>query len=334
MMPCGVLIRLRRLALLMVAAFPVVMLAAGTAHATSLAVTVAPVTVGSRSAPAVQSVTFALSNIASTGDGEPTEALVRVEQQLPLDFANELGRFATCPASALAKVGSTPPPCPVGSQVGTASLSAYIPSLLSSVSTDEGYIYKSGPGRFRAWVHVDRLRSNAGVATSINVSLTLPGTVTQGSSTVGPIATWDLSAAVDMGVQARISRLVTDWMTGRTQPARQTTPARHRQPQRRHKTARRRRSRRTHSRSAHRRKAQPHRVAAGGDPTGSVFESTGCTGGSWGFSATAGYSDGQTQTVDASVGCRSGSSAPQPVVPQCLPLLSSCLPLETDRSVW
>jgi hypothetical protein len=305
------------------------------AGATSLAVTVSPAKVGSAAAPAAQSVTFDLSNIAAGQNGEPTEALVHVTQHLPADFTDELARFATCPASALSSDGSSPPPCPKDSELGTAQLSAYIPSLMSSVTTNQGYIFKSGAGKFRAWVHVNRLESSTGAATSINVSLTLPGTITAGSKTSGPVASWDLSAAVDMGVQARITRFASDWATGEAQ-ARSSKKAKHHKAKRKapakaggHAKHHRRGKRRTKRTSRHDRSRRPRASSAQAKTatsTASVFESTACSGGSWAFSVTATYSNSSSESVESAVDCQTGANTPAPPPSHCLPLaLPTCI---------
>jgi hypothetical protein len=317
---------------------------AGTAGATVLTAAVTPSGAGTAAAPKPQQLTLDLAQISQGSSGKPTESLTGVIEQLPTDFSDQLALFATCPTSDFQNLTSTPPACPTGSEVGTAAFAAYIPSLISSVSTDEGYIYKTGPSAVMAWVHVNHLTTNAGTETSLSVSIALNGKLTTGTATAGPTVNWDLSPAVDLGVTARISHFQTIWtvnqVAGSTQkPPAKKKPAKHKTKPKKKKHGKSKAKQKITGKKKSTGKKKAGRVAnatttstaAPATTAASTFESTACTAGNWAFSATLNYQGGATENVSDQVPCATGGTAP-PSTPACVQLLILCLPLGELRS--
>jgi hypothetical protein len=270
----------------------------GAAQASVLSTSVSPSGPGTAKAPKPQQLTFVVSSISETGNSHPTKALIGVTEKLPKAFADKLASFATCPASAFANLSATPPPCPVGSLLGTTAFTAYIPSLVTTVNTVAGYVYKTGANSATAWVHVTK---------PISFSLTFTGKLKSGSKTAGPTIYLNLSPAVDLGVTAYVSQFRTVWETNKS--AGSTTKP---------KTA----SKQTKKPKP---KPKPKTVKA------SLFESTTCSADYWDFAATLAYKGGASETISDPVQCATGGTPP-PVTKPCLNLILICIPEALERN--
>ncbi|WP_249010019.1 hypothetical protein [Conexibacter sp. DBS9H8] len=282
-------------------------LAAGAA-ASTLVVSANSRTPGSVRRPAVQSVELAESDIGYV-NGAPSRTLVSTREQLPTSFRADLGPFPSCPASDFSHLSNTPPPCPAGSQLGTTTFTAYVPTLNLHVSA-AGFIYKLSDSRADAWVHVTK---------PVQFSVALPATLTTGAHQAAPAVSWNLSAAVNFGVKADITSFITDWT------ARRTVIVRHgARNRRRHGDGHRRRHRQHHERSGARTRGR-RRAGGHGAPkrstspakrrsrvTASPFIATGCPStGEWSYTATLQYTSGAPETVATSLTC--SATSPQTV---------------------
>jgi hypothetical protein len=256
------------------------------AHATVLSVAVSPSGPGSAKSPKPQQITFEVSSVSETGNSHPTRALIGVTEEMPRAFADKLSTFSTCPASAFANLGASPPPCPVGSLLGTTAFTAYIPSLLTTVNTVAGDVYKTGSNAATAWVHVTK---------PIDFSLTFTGKLKSGSKTAGPSIYLNLSPTVNLGVTAYVSQFRTTWAINKT--AGSTKKAK----------------------TSNSKTKKPTTVTA------SLFESNGCIADYWDFEATLSYKGGSSQSVRQALQCAK-SATPPPVTKPCLNLIVICIP--------
>ncbi len=288
------------------------------ASATTFAVNVSPAGFGTVSAPKAQALTLALDKISQGSNGKPTKSLIGVTEQLPTSFADELGEFATCPVADFNTLGPNPPNCPAGSDLGTTQFSAYVPSLSASTTTSAGYIYKVGTGQLRGWVHISKIYLSSGVSTSINLSIALVGKVTTGTTSAGPVIDWNLTPAVDMGVNARITDFTTTWAVNSDATSKVTK----KKPTKKKKKKSKKKKRKTEKKKAVRTQVATQTVSA------STFESTSCpSAGTWAFSAALTYQSAPGETVTDSIPCATGGTKPtsSPTCVQVLLLL--CVPV-------
>jgi hypothetical protein len=254
------------------------------AGATTLAVVVSPQTPGTSKAPVAQTLSLTESQIGYA-NGRASQTLISTGEQLPTSFKDDLGPFTTCAVSDFSDVGNSPPSCPSGSEVGTTSFTAYVPSLNLNVIA-AGYIYKTGTNQVDAWVHVTK---------PVDFSVALSGKLTPGTVTAGPSVAWDLSAAVNLGVTADITSFQTVWNTHTvTVTTRKSTTTKKKKTQTKKKSTTAKSSKRTPAKTT----TSTKTVNA------STFESTGCpTSGSWNYSATLHYKSGSSETVSSAIDC-------------------------------
>ena len=243
---------------------------------------------GTAKTPKPQQMTFQVSSVSETGNSHPTKALIGVTEQMPKAFSDKLSAFTSCPAKAFTNLNASPPPCPIGSLLGTTAFTAYIPSLLTTVNTEAGYVYRTGINAARAWVHVTK---------PVSFSLTFTAKLTTGSKTAGPTIYLNLSPAVSLGVTAYVSEFRTVWQVNKVAGSTK-------KPKTSHKPTK---------------PKKPPTVRA------SLFESTACRSDYWDFAATLSFKGGTSAAVSHRVQCATGGTTPPPP-PPCLNLIVICIP--------
>jgi hypothetical protein len=268
---------------------------------------------------------MALDTMDPGPGGNANSAAVKIVESMPVDFAATLDRFATCPSSKVVH-GDKKPSCPDSSVLGNATATAYVPALVFSTTSDQGYIFKISDNAVRAWVHVSSPQE-AGVV--------VDGTLSRGAAPYGPVITWDLSSlasGAQAGVEVRTNSVGFIWNQQTGTPA-SSTPGSPgsggNTPQSRSCQAKARRIKNSRKRrTALRRctKSKPKKKGRKGSArvaqatsTYSPFVSTGCTGGMWPFHAEATFADGTKETADAKVACTSTTGSPPPSNPPSSP---------------
>jgi hypothetical protein len=311
------MINVRRSAALASTAATLVVCAA--AHASTLTVKVDPPASGTAASPQAHTTSIQLDKIDPGPTGDAKAAPVKLVESLPADFAVTMGSYASCPSSKVVH-NDNKPDCPDGSIVGTASGTGYVPALAFRTTSDRGYIYKLSDNTVRAWVHF---------STPQPAGIVVTGTFASGSAPFGPTITWDLKSLGDgtqAGVEVRIDDAGFVWTQHEASGTGQAPSPPAGSDRARAKKARAnciRKARRIKNKSKRRRelrhcaklKAKPAPQPApqstqGG--TASALSSTGCTNGSWPFRAQMTFTDGTSETADASVAC---TGPPQPAPP-------------------
>ena len=293
------------------------------ALATTFSASVNPAGSGTASAPMAQNVTFDLEKIKAGADGNPTSGVIGLDEILAPQFASGFDHFAVCAKDAIASSGRNQPNCPSDSVLGTAATTFYVPAAAGSVTTDKGFMYKTGSDTFAAWLHVSQ---------PIEVGAALYGVLKPASGSSGLIASWDFTPAGKaqnpQHLELRASMWRTVWSIGgqtATPPPSNSpsssTKTKHKskrqtcmQKARKIKNGKKRKQRvracrRAAARHRHRGAKKSTRAAArAAAATGfSPFMSTGCPAGSWTLQAHLTYADGSQESPQTSVPCTSGA---------------------------
>jgi hypothetical protein len=305
------------------------LLLASAAHAATLTAKVDPATSGTTKSPQPHTTSLGLQGIYPGVGGNAKSALLTLVESMPADFAPTFSTFATCSPSVVVH-GDNKPNCPAGTVLGHVSAAAYVPSLLFSTHSDQGYIFKIGENRVGVWVHVSH-PIPAGVVTY--------GTVTSGTAPFGPVVTWDfkpLAFGAQTGAEVRINAVTFNW---EQRTAVQSPTAAGASPSSSSRQARicqskARRIKNKRKRAAALRRCSKPKVKVKHPPTTAPapFVSTGCTNGRWPFRAEMTFFDKTTQTADAAVACAAsaGGSVAPPSAPAPAPPASKgplCPPL-------
>jgi hypothetical protein len=316
-----------------VAAIAISVGACATAQASTLTVKVDPPDAGTPQSPQAHTTSLVLDKIHPGADGNSRSAPVTLTESFPADFAATLGSYAACPSAKVVH-NDKKPDCPDESIVGTASGSAYVPALLFNTTSDRGYIYKLSDQAVRAWIHFSSPQQ---------VGVVVNGTFATAAAPFGPAIMWDFKAignGAEAGVEVRVNSIGFVWTqhtaNGSAQaPAASTQDDRARAKRARAKCngrARRIKDRRKRARALHRcakakpkPKPAPAPQPAQGQPY-SGLSSTGCTNGSWPFRASMSFSDGTSETADATVACN-GAPPPSPAPPSGGPSSPLCPPV-------
>jgi hypothetical protein len=293
---------------------------AAAAHASNLTAKVAPPDPGTAQSPQPHTTTMTIDKMDPGAGGNANSAAVKLVESMPVDFAATLDRFAACPSSKVVH-GDNKPSCPDSSVLGNVAATAYVPALLFSTTSDQGYIFKISDNAVRAWVHVSNPQP-AGIV--------VDGALSRGSAPYGPVITWDLSSlasGAQAGAEIRINSVGFTWAeqtgTASATPVSPTTGTHTRQSRscqaraRRIKNKRKRRAalrRCAKSRAKKKARKGSARVAQASSSY-SPFVSTGCSGGGWPFHAEATFADGSKETADAKVACASTTASPPPSSP-------------------
>jgi hypothetical protein len=137
--------------------------------------------------------------IETNAAGTPTGEAASIAQALPSEYANQLGSFATCAATAFANdAGPTATNCPDRSAIAGAGTLVIQHPTLGDLTSDQAFLVKTGDNRVVLWWHVT-LPANAG-----QLSGQIPGVVTQEAGLFGPVVTYDLTT---LPAAARAERL-------------------------------------------------------------------------------------------------------------------------------
>jgi hypothetical protein len=321
-----------------VAAIAISVGACATAQASTLTVKVDPPDAGTPQSPQAHTTSLQLDKIYPGPDGNSKSAPVTLAESFPADFASTLGGYAACPSAKVVH-GDKKPDCPDDSIVGTASGSAYVPALLFNTTSDRGYIYKLSDQGVRAWIHFSSPQQ---------VGVIVNGTFAAGAAPFGPTITWDFKAignGAEAGVEVRVNSVGFVWTqhaaTGSAQaPGASTTTAAERARAKRARGKCNTRARRIKDRSKRKRALRrcanikpktappPAPAPTQGKPYSGV-SSTGCTNGSWPFRANMSFSDGTSETADATVACNGAPPKPPPAPPSGGPSSPLCPPICT-----
>ncbi|HEV3229296.1 MAG TPA: hypothetical protein VGY97_07470 [Solirubrobacteraceae bacterium] len=297
---------------------------AAAAQASTLTAKVTPPDPGSAQSPQPHTTTIGLDKMDPGPGGNANSAAVKLVESMPVDFAATLEHYATCPSSKVVH-GDKKPSCPDSSVLGNVTATAYVPALVFSTTSDQGYIFKIGDNAVRAWVHVTSPQE-AGVV--------VDGALGRGAAPYGPVITWDfstLASGAQAGVEVRINSVAFIW-NEQTGSAASTMPgsptAGTHTVQSRSCQAKARRIKKSRKRRAALRrcaKSKPKKARKGSarvaqaTSTYAPFVSTGCSGGVWPFHAEATYSDGTKETADAKVTCASTTGSPPSSPPPSSP---------------
>jgi hypothetical protein len=319
-----------------VAAIAISVGACATAHASTLTVKVDPPDAGTAQSPQAHTTSLQLDKIYPGPDGNSKSAPVALTESFPADFATTLGGYAACPSAKVIH-GDKKPDCPDDSIVGTASGSAYVPALLFNTTSDRGYMYKLSDQAVRAWIHFTSPQQ---------VGVIVNGTFAAGAAPFGPAITWDFKAignGAEAGVEVRVNSVGFVWTQHAANGSAQAPAASTKDDRARAKRARAKCNRRARRiKDSRKRRRALHRCAklkpkpapkpapapAQGKPYSGV-SSTGCTNGSWPFRANMSFSDGTSETADATVTCNGAPPKPPPAPPSGGPSSPLCPPICT-----
>jgi hypothetical protein len=287
-------------------------LLAGAAYAATFTAQVDPPSSGSAQSPQPHTTTVSLKGIYPGLGGNAKSALLTLVESLPADFVTTFSQFGTCSPSVVVH-GDNKPNCPAGSVLGHTTATAFVPSLVFSTNSDQGYIFKIGENRVGTWVHVSH---------PIPAGVVVYGTVTRATAPFGPEVTWDfkpLAFGAQTGAEVRVNAVSFSWeqRTGAQSPMAAGASSGSSTCQ-----AKARRIKNKRKRAAALRRCSKTRK--GKRPTNGTapapFVSTGCTSGHWPFRAQMTFFDNTTQTANATVACTASASGSQaPPTPSPLP---------------
>jgi hypothetical protein len=297
------------------------LLFAGAAHATTFTAKVDPAKSGTATSPQPHTTSLSLTGIYPGLGGNAKSALLTLVESLPADFETTFTGFGTCSPSVVVH-GDYKPKCPDAALLGHVTATAYVPSLLFSTHSDQGYIWKIGDNRVGIWVHVSH---------PIPAGIAVYGTVSRGATPFGPVITWDikpLAYGAQTGAEVRVNDLAFSWEPRTGSSGASPGSSAHQMQVCQSKA---RRIKNKHKRAAALRRCSATKVKAKNAPA--PFVSTGCTSGKWPFRAQLTFNDNTTQTLNSTVGCTASAAAaagapkppapppsPGPTSPLCPPL--------------
>jgi hypothetical protein len=270
------------------------------ANAATLTVSVTPTNGGTTQSPQPHTTSLSLTNIDPGLGGNANSAMLTLVESLPADFQATFGTYATCSPNVVVH-GDNKPNCPAGSVLGHVTATAFVPALAFDTTSDQGYIFKIGPDRVGAWVHVSH---------PIGAGIAVYGTISPGAAPFGPVTTWDMTPLADgaqTGAEVRLNAVAFSWDqqpgTGSTSGSGASNRALHACE------TKARRIKGKHKRQAALRRCIKAAAKARPKPQPTApapFASTGCTSGRWPFQAQMTFNDHTTQTASATVACKAG----------------------------
>jgi hypothetical protein len=273
--------------------------------AAQLNVKVSPLRAGTTAGPLSQAVSFDVSGLGKPGGalGNPTTATTDVRMMPSPAFTSRFGSFGSCSAALIVR-GPATPKCPANAVVGTFGYTMWIPAYQLHVTTDYGYIYKTGAATFKAWAHSDALNTPDGGVTL--------GTLTGGQSKVRAVADFNFGPLADgtsAGTVVDLQEVHAEFVPNAKVKVAPSPNARCIERAKKIKNAKKRRTALRHCGAAHKTNVSHSVLGRAASVAASVFASTACAGGSWAFATQLSYSDHTSETPRASVACGGTAAA-------------------------